>query len=675
MTIATAGGGSDVAYEQSVNESYLHTLDRRLRGPAAVGASRNDVWLRGYPRAAKGLGYLHPLIARVGLTQADDVLPASFYIGPTHHRWDGHECFSWAAPVAEAFFEPDRRNGAVDTEEVVVRRSFDHHVDTIVRLHDEWARSDYPSPFVDAELAVPAAPGGAARRRIRTPGPETGGGARAEPMAEGDAGPPAPATEAPRSERAKEPDGLLEGMRAPDAVIQRLRSPRSEKLSSVLGTLQPDQHALASAPSQVPLLIQGHPGTGKTIIAAYRAAHLTDPERAGGSVGSLLLVGPTREYVAHVLGLIAPLADPSKVRVVAMEDILTMSAKVKGFAGGALDGVADDVDAAARGLADQAANRLRASGALKSGTGARNANLAAVYEALRSNGAPGAPLSKRGEQVDWMSRLPSYERAVRLRRYLPLLAQCGLSIQQPPHAETYDHVIVDEAQDVTPIEWNVLDQYNRRGHWTLVGDMNQRRLDATYSSWHEIAEHLTLGDDVGEVEPTVIRRGYRSTQAILTFADKLLSRKRRGAQSLQVDGVAPTVTRVASADPRLLASASVEAAENLVSRHPLGTVAVITMDPAPVFQAMFARGWRRVPNSEHGWRHDGGHPARHLQIHVPESARGLEFDAVLVVEPAAFPLNMGRAGQLYTSLTRANRELCLVHHAPLPDALRKAGHR
>jgi DNA helicase IV len=59
-------------------------------------------------------------------------------------------------------------------------------------------------------------------------------------------------------------------------------------------------------------------------------------------------------------------------------------------------------------------------------------------------------------------------------------------------------------------------------------------------------------------------------------------------------------------------------------------------------------------------------------VHHPESARGLEFDAVIVVEPGTFPKNVGRDGQLYTSLTRANRELAVVLHASLPDGLRKA---
>lgn len=59
----------------------------------------------------------------------------------------------------------------------------------------------------------------------------------------------------------------------------------------------------------------------------------------------------------------------------------------------------------------------------------------------------------------------------------------------------------------------------------------------------------------------------------------------------------------------------------------------------------------------------------------PDSARGLEFDAVVVVEPADFPSNYGRQGPLYTALTRANRELVVVHSKPLPVSLRRVSSR
>ncbi len=75
-----------------------------------------------------------------------------------------------------------------------------------------------------------------------------------------------------------------------------------------------------------------------------------------------------------------------------------------------------------------------------------------------------------------------------------------------------------------------------------------------------------------------------------------------------------------------------------------------------------------------GWKPDGRHAyvtAERLrfQLLAPEEARGLEFDAVVVMEPAAFRASSGTNGRLYTSLTRANLELVVVHDKPLPAAL------
>ena len=61
-----------------------------------------------------------------------------------------------------------------------------------------------------------------------------------------------------------------------------------------------------------------------------------------------------------------------------------------------------------------------------------------------------------------------------------------------------------------------------------------------------------------------------------------------------------------------------------------------------------------------------------MRLYHPEKAHGLEFNAVVVVEPGAFPGNVWRAAQLYTSLTRANRELAVVWDGALPGQAPKA---
>jgi DNA helicase IV len=61
-----------------------------------------------------------------------------------------------------------------------------------------------------------------------------------------------------------------------------------------------------------------------------------------------------------------------------------------------------------------------------------------------------------------------------------------------------------------------------------------------------------------------------------------------------------------------------------------------------------------------------------VRVLSPDDARGLEFDAVLVIEPADFPRHHDHDGALYTSLTRANKELSIVHAKPPPAAHKRA---
>jgi superfamily I DNA/RNA helicase len=111
-------------------------------------------------------------------------------------------------------------------------------------------------------------------------------------------------------------------------------------------------------------------------------------------------------------------------------------------------------------------------------------------------------------------------------------------------------------------------------------------------------------------------------------------------------------------------------AASFSAKHSEGTTAIITMDPGAVRQELGKQGWRKTGPDAIAWSKDG----LKVRLYQPENARGLEFDAVVVVvEPGAFPENVGREGQLYTSLTRANRELAVVWRGALPDKLRRLG--
>ncbi len=128
---------------------------------------------------------------------------------------------------------------------------------------------------------------------------------------------------------------------------------------------------------------------------------------------------------------------------------------------------------------------------------------------------------------------------------------------------------------------------------------------------------------------------------------------------------------------------SVEAeARALTDEFDDGLTAVIvwSQDQADRVQQYFLEtGWRRPPRT--GSRTTFALPASptsddeptyrgRLRIIRAVQARGLEFDGVVVVEPTEFQQNVGRHGSLYTSLTRADKKLVVVHSKALPKELK-----
>jgi DNA helicase IV len=108
------------------------------------------------------------------------------------------------------------------------------------------------------------------------------------------------------------PDGL-EGHAALDdqsAFIASLGSNRSARMQDVLGTIQADQDAIIRAGSSGALVVDGGPGTGKTVVALHRTAYLlyADP-RLGHHSGGVLFVGPHQPYLAYVADVLPSLGE------------------------------------------------------------------------------------------------------------------------------------------------------------------------------------------------------------------------------------------------------------------------------------------------------------------------------------------------------------------------------
>ncbi len=119
-------------------------------------------------------------------------------------------------------------------------------------------------------------------------------------------------------------DGL-EGHAALDeqsAFIAALGGARSERMRDVLGTIQADQDAIIRADSRGALVVDGGPGTGKTVVALHRTAYLryADP-RIGRHRGGVLFVGPHRPYLAYVADVLPGLGEEG-VQVCTLRDLV-----------------------------------------------------------------------------------------------------------------------------------------------------------------------------------------------------------------------------------------------------------------------------------------------------------------------------------------------------------------
>jgi DNA helicase-2/ATP-dependent DNA helicase PcrA len=266
------------------------------------------------------------------------------------------------------------------------------------------------------------------------------------------------------------------------------------------------------------------------------------------------------------------------------------------------------------------------------------------------------------EHREFLRNLPRWEELSARSQYLPMLAAFALALDPRVPGGPVAHLIIDEAQDVRPLEWRILlnSVLEQGGSVSLFGDMNQRRSDYTASDWMDLAVDLEITDNDGTIAIRELEVGYRSTKQILRFANRLLPRGTRGEKALR-EGPEPTIRQVPH-NQRV--AECYRSAADLAQRHE-GHVAWITNAPTLANAEFRRKNWVRGQLHD-GWTKDD----RTVVILHPDQARGIEFDAVVVEEPADFHKNVGRDGVLYTSLTRPNKELVVVHSASLPKELR-----
>jgi DNA helicase IV len=520
-----------------------------------------------------------------------------------------------------------------------------------------------------------------------------------------------------------------------DVLLDELQRSREPRMRDIVATIQADQYGLITRDLEGLLVIQGGPGTGKTAVALHRASWLLYTFRERLAADGVLVLGPNpafMEYVSHVLPALGEDAVEQRAvgeLVEGVEPTATDAPEVERLKGDArlaevvaraislrirtdaddlwariggagvtvlADAVATLVDEASREAASYAAGRERFRMSLLrrfyEGYGRRLGGLAMlsfddVERTLRRDGLLKRALDRHWPPLDpeglvrglltSRARLaeaaedvldPAEQRRLLRRRAgfawsdgdLALLDEARHQLAGAPRS--YGHVVVDEAQDLTPMQLRMVARRARRGSLTILGDIAQATGPYDYTSWADVLPHLP-GEAGAAVEE--LRLAYRVPSEIMALAAPLLPLVAAEAArpvAYRSGGEEPTVVAVAGPD---VTERAVAEAARLRARE--GTVGLIV--PASLLEETRGALERAGLEAEDSVLEELAPAVRLLP---PRTAKGLEFDHVVVAEPAAIVEERdGVQGlrELYVALTRPTKTLVVVHARPLPAAL------
>lgn len=201
------------------------------------------------------------------------------------------------------------------------------------------------------------------------------------------------------------------------------------------------------------------------------------------------------------------------------------------------------------------------------------------------------------------------------------------------------HVVVDEAQDISPVVWSLIRARVERNSVTVLGDLNQRTVPGACRTWEEAAGALGLT----EWNQMSLELSYRVPKPILDFAKRALPDGSRVLAPLGLrEGEEPVIDNIGHS-PTL---ADIDNALRISGEGDL--VGVVTIDPVLLATV------------------------RDRTVFVkPHEAKGLEFDTVVVVEPGEWFDGTDEARRLlFIALSRPTKHLAVLHYLPLPADLR-----
>jgi DNA helicase IV len=516
-------------------------------------------------------------------------------------------------------------------------------------------------------------------------------------------------------------------------LIDEIERPRSGPMRDIVATIQPDQDDIVRAEADQTVCVQGAPGTGKTAVGLHRVAYLLYAYAERMRRGGVLVVGPNRAFLAYIRNVLPALGELDVTQLSVTDLLATVpvravdpepAARIKGDARMAEvlrralwlqlaepQGEAIMVSRGSRRwrvsayeLA-QLVEELRLRG-VRYGTGREMLSHRIAHVVLTRMEAGGEPCDDRTH--DAVRRTGQVRAAVNaiwpkvdpVRLVFGLLSDPGLLSRaagdlldpgeqaaicwaKPPRGpasarwspadavlidEARDliertpslaHVVVDEAQDLSPMECRALGRRCATGSATVLGDIAQGTTPWATASWQQMLAHLGKQD----AGLRILDTGYRVPRQILDFASRLLDLIAPGldpATSVRQD---PGSLVITPATPEGFPGALAGACADALTRP--GSAAVIAADDQVAGLSVLL--------DQAGLAHavlDGDSNGQPLIVVPVTLAKGLEFDQVIVVEPARIAASEARGlHRLYVALTRAVSRLTVIHTDPLPEPL------
>lgn len=675
----TLGGTFQARYERdAVDENVFNRLTQLDLGDSSLVFGRID---------------------RIDPESDDVTLPEAFHIGRLAVSDENSEpvVVDWRAPVAEPFY----RATGKDTMGLVRRRHF--HVDgrTLLGLEDEL--------FGEGHIGIGS---------------------------EDDLAP----TEGDRPE----------GIRGYSTLLAAIQRGRTGQLGDIVATIQGEQDEIIRSPQTGVMVVQGGPGTGKTVVALHRAAYLLYTHRFPLEDQGVLVIGPNRVFLRYIERVLPSLGEAGVEQVVLADlvpDVMwarygidpadsPLTARVKGDdrMNLVIDKAVTDRERPLRDdlvlpfrtgyvrlRADESARIVRAAQRrYRRHNAARKWLEGEVWSALAATWREG---DATGHEVkEAVRHLPDTRAA--LERMWPVLTPAQLlhdlfgstallklaasrqfsekeymALHRPRSADvadvrwtehdaalldearnylgprpsktgkpddddirTYGHIVVDEVQDLTPMQLRMVSRRSLNGSMTVVGDIAQATGALAPRNWDDVLAHLPAQRGSRVVGLSV---GYRIPGLIMELANKVMlaaTPTLRAPTSVRTGDERPEFVRVPHTE---LLGAVVQATKELDAAIGDGNIAVVVPDALfeDVAAAFTAAG------IEHGEATRSG-LGMGITVVPVSVVKGLELDGVVVVEPAKI-VSDDTAGlrALYVALTRSTQRLTVVHAADLPAAM------